>query len=140
VRWERKGAVELMVSVWKPQQLDCAHVEYMRGINNPIGIKISDQCDPAELIELINVINPKNTPGKIMIIVRMGAEKLREHLPRLIEVVEANGKVVVWQSDPMHGNTEKSVSVCPLTTPVCLLSTDIPASWRALLPLLVGVD
>jgi 3-deoxy-7-phosphoheptulonate synthase len=70
----------------------------------------SDKCDPAELIELIEVINPSNQPGKIMIIVRMGAELLRENLPRLISAVEAAGKIVVWQSDPMHGNTIKSES------------------------------
>ena len=62
------------------------------------------------MIELIEVINPSNQPGKIMIIVRMGAELLREHLPRLISAVEASGKIVVWQSDPMHGNTVKSES------------------------------
>lgn len=73
-------------------------------------MKTSDKCDPAELIELIEVINPSNQPGKIMIIVRMGAELLREHLPRLISAVEASGKIVVWQSDPMHGNTIKSES------------------------------
>ena len=73
-----------------------------------IPLQISDKCDPAELIELIETINPTNTPGKIMIIVRMGAEKLREHLPKLISAVEGSGKIVVWQSDPMHGNTIKS--------------------------------
>eukprot|EP00241_Pyramimonas_parkeae_P002806 CAMPEP_0114247254 /NCGR_PEP_ID=MMETSP0058-20121206/12922_1 /TAXON_ID=36894 /ORGANISM="Pyramimonas parkeae, CCMP726" /LENGTH=507 /DNA_ID=CAMNT_0001360543 /DNA_START=58 /DNA_END=1581 /DNA_ORIENTATION=- len=92
----------------RTRQLDCAHIEFMRGINNPIGIKISDKCDGAELIELIETINPNNTPGKIMIIVRMGADKLRENLPRLIKAVQDSGKIVVWQSDPMHGNTIKS--------------------------------
>lgn len=71
-------------------------------------VQISDKCDGAELIELIETINPNNTPGKIMIIVRMGADKLRENLPRLIKAVQDSGKIVVWQSDPMHGNTIKS--------------------------------
>jgi len=94
----------------RTRQLDCAHIEYMRGIENPIGIKISDKCDPDELITLIDTINPTNTPGKIMIIVRMGAEKLRENLPGLIKAVEAAGKIVVWQCDPMHANTVKAKS------------------------------
>lgn len=94
----------------RTRQLDCAHIEYIRGICNPIGIKISDKCEPEELIELIETVNPTNTPGKIMIIVRMGAEKLRENLPKLISAVEKSGKIVVWQSDPMHGNTIKSES------------------------------
>jgi len=94
----------------RTRQLDCAHVEFMRGIENPIGIKISDKCDPSELIELIETINPKNTAGKIMIIVRMGAEKLRVHLPKLIQAVQESGKIVVWQCDPMHANTVKAQS------------------------------
>jgi len=110
----------------RTRQLDCAHMEFMRGIHNPIGIKVSDKCDPAELIELINAINPDNVPGKIMIIVRMGAEKLRENLPKLITAVQEEGKVVVWQCDPMHGNTIKS-STGYKTRPFDLIRAELRA-------------
>jgi len=92
----------------RTRQLDGAHIEFMRGIANPIGIKISDKCEPEELVELISTINPDNVPGKICIIMRMGAEKMYKYFPRLIQAVEDNNLHVVWISDPMHGNTVKS--------------------------------
>jgi 3-deoxy-7-phosphoheptulonate synthase len=78
----------------------------MRGIGNPIGVKVSDKIDPAELVAMIAGFNPDNIPGRLAVIVRMGAAKLRTHLPALIEAVEAAGQVVTWVCDPMHGNTE----------------------------------
>lgn len=90
----------------RTRQLDGAHVEFMRGINNPIGVKVSDKMDPAKLVELVATLNPDNIPGRLAVIVRMGPTKLRDNLPPLIEAVEAAGQIVAWVCDPMHGNTE----------------------------------
>ncbi|KAL4426492.1 hypothetical protein ABPG77_008350 [Micractinium sp. CCAP 211/92] len=91
----------------RTRQLDNAHVEFLRGIGNPIGVKVSDKMDPSELVALIATLNPENTPGRLAVIVRMGAVKLREKLPALIEAVQQAGQVVAWVCDPMHGNTEE---------------------------------
>ncbi|EIE21053.1 3-deoxy-D-arabino-heptulosonate 7-phosphate synthetase [Coccomyxa subellipsoidea C-169] len=90
----------------RTRQLDGAHVEFMRGIANPIGVKVSDKMDPGQLVSLVATLNPENTPGRLTIIVRMGAEKVRANLPRLVEAVRDSGQVVTWVCDPMHGNTE----------------------------------
>lgn len=92
----------------RTRQLDGAHVEFCRGVRNPIGIKAGPTTDPQELLKLIERINPENKAGRINLIVRMGADKIAEHLPQLIRAVEAEGKQVVWSSDPMHGNTVKA--------------------------------
>ena len=97
----------------RTRQLDGAHVEYMRGISNPIGIKISDKCSGDELIKLIEILNPKNEPGKISLISRMG-KNLWSKLPELIKEIKNNRKRVTWICDPMHGNTK--TSVCGLKT------------------------
>jgi 3-deoxy-7-phosphoheptulonate synthase len=94
----------------RTRNLDGAHLEFTKGIGNPLGVKVSDKCTPQELIETINIMNPQNVAGRISIIVRMGAEKLRKHLPDLIRAVQREGKVVVWISDPLHGNTRKTKS------------------------------
>jgi 3-deoxy-7-phosphoheptulonate synthase len=97
--------------VWigdRTRQLDGAHVEYMRGIKNPIGIKAGPTMDPDELVRLANAVNPENEAGRLNIIVRMGANKVAEHMPALIRAVEKEGLNVVWSCDPMHGNTIKS--------------------------------
>lgn len=94
--------------VWvgeRTRDLDSAHLEFTRGVGNPLGVKISDKCTPEELITTIDTMNPQNIPGKISIIVRMGADKLREKLPELISAVQNEGKAVVWICDPCHGNT-----------------------------------
>lgn len=90
----------------RTRQLDAAHVEFMRGIQNPIGVKVSNKMDPAELVSLIASLNPDNIPGRLAVIVRMGADNLRQKFPALIEAVEQAGQVVTWVCDPMHGNTE----------------------------------
>jgi 3-deoxy-7-phosphoheptulonate synthase len=90
----------------RTRQLDHAHVEFLRGVANPIGVKVSDKMPPAELVELVATLNPNNTPGRLAVIVRMGAAKLREKLPALIAAVGDAGQVVAWVCDPMHGNTE----------------------------------
>ncbi|KAL5790055.1 hypothetical protein ACOSQ2_004943 [Xanthoceras sorbifolium] len=94
----------------RTRQLDGAHVEFLRGVSNPLGIKVSDKMDPNELVRLIEILNPKNKPGRITVIVRMGAENMRVKLPHLIRAVRGAGQIVTWVSDPMHGNTIKAPS------------------------------
>ncbi len=92
----------------RTRQVDGAHVEFLRGVENPIGVKAGPTTDPEELIRLIDALNPQNESGKMNVIVRMGADKVGEHLPALIKAVEKEGKKVLWSCDPMHGNTFKS--------------------------------
>lgn len=92
----------------RTRQLDHAHTHFVSGVNNPIGVKISDKCTPEELISIIDKVNPDNIPGRVTIIVRMGAEKLRTNLPTLIRAVQREGRTVLWISDPVHGNTIKT--------------------------------
>lgn len=92
--------------VWigeRTRQLDHGHVEFFRGINNPIGIKISHKIEPWELVDLIITLNPKNEHGKICLISRMGSQ-IENSLPDLIDIVQQQGLNVVWVCDPMHGN------------------------------------
>jgi 3-deoxy-7-phosphoheptulonate synthase len=85
-----------------------AHVEYARGIKNPLAIKIGPAMTADWLRDLLRVLNPTDEPGRIMLIHRMGANKVADHLPRLIEMVQQIGKPVLWCADPMHGNTEET--------------------------------
>lgn len=97
--------------VWigdRTRQLDGAHVEYMKGIKNPIGIKAGPSMDPEDLVKLINTLNPENEEGRLNVIVRMGADKVGDGMPKLVRAVEREGMNVVWSCDPMHGNTIKS--------------------------------
>ena len=94
----------------RTRQPDGAHVEYMRGIANPIGLKCGPSLDPDELVRLIETLNPDNTPGRLTLIARMGADKVRAGLPPLLKAVKASGAKVVWCCDPMHGNTVKASS------------------------------
>lgn len=87
---------------------DDAHVEYMRGIKNPIGLKAGPTMDPDDLVRLVERLNPENEAGRLNIIVRMGANKVEEGMPKLIRAIEREGMKVVWSCDPMHGNTIKS--------------------------------
>lgn len=99
--------------VWlgeRTRQLDSAHVEFLRGIKNPIGIKLSDKVSPGELVELIKILNPSNIHGRIVLITRMGSTKLKEKLPDLIRAVQNLAYNVVWCCDPMHANTYKTES------------------------------
>ncbi|KAJ4913799.1 hypothetical protein Rs2_08420 [Raphanus sativus] len=85
--------------VWvgeRTRQLDGAHVEFLRGIANPLGIKVSDKMVPSELVKLIEILNPQNKPGRITVIVRMGAENMRVKLPHLIRAVRGAGQIVTW--------------------------------------------
>lgn len=94
----------------RTRQIDGAHVEYMRGIKNPIGLKCGPSMEADDLIRLIEKLNPQNIPGKLTLISRMGADKILDKLPPMLEAVKASGYDVVWCSDPMHGNTVKASS------------------------------
>lgn len=94
----------------RTRQPDGAHVEFLRGVNNPIGVKCGPTSDPDELLQLIDILNPTNEPGRMTLIARMGAGNVETYLPKLIRAVEGEGKKVVWSCDPMHGNTIKSDS------------------------------
>ena len=83
-----------------------AHVEFFRGIENPIGVKIGPGAAPDEVLELCAVLNPHNEPGRLTLIHRLGAGQVEQCLPRLAQAIEGNGKKVLWCCDPMHGNTE----------------------------------
>ncbi|XP_043698249.1 phospho-2-dehydro-3-deoxyheptonate aldolase 2, chloroplastic-like [Telopea speciosissima] len=92
----------------RTRQLDGAHVEFLRGVSNPLGIKVSDKMDPKELVKICEILNPHNKAGRLTIITRMGAEPMRVKLPHLIKAVRQAGLIVTWVSDPMHGNTIKA--------------------------------
>ena len=94
--------------VWigeRTRQLDGAHLEYVRGIKNPLGVKVGPTVEPDELIRLVDALNPKNEPGRLTLIGRFGADKIAERLPRLMAATRKEGRFVVWATDPMHGNT-----------------------------------
>ena len=83
-----------------------AHVEYFRGIRNPIGVKIGPDTTPQALVELLEILHPDNEPGRLTLIHRFGTGKIAGRLPPLVEAVGATGKTVLWCCDPMHGNTQ----------------------------------
>ncbi len=89
----------------RTRQPDGAHVEFLRGVRNPIGIKVGPTSDIPDLLRLIETLNPHNTPGRLTLISRMGADKVARKLPPLLRAVQAEGAKVVWLCDPMHGNT-----------------------------------
>ncbi len=89
----------------RTRQIDHAHIEYCRGIKNPIGMKCGPSLEADDLIRLIDKLNPENEAGRLTLIARFGYDKVEEHLPRLIRAVEKEGRKVVWSCDPMHGNT-----------------------------------
>ena len=92
----------------RTRQPDGAHVEFLRGVNNPIGIKCGPTLEPDELIKLIDTLNPSDDAGRITLICRFGADDVAKHLPGLIRTVKREGRQVVWSCDPMHGNTVKT--------------------------------
>jgi 3-deoxy-7-phosphoheptulonate synthase len=89
----------------RTRQLDHGHIEYFRGIKNPIGLKCGPSLTPDNLIELIDALNPSNEAGRLTLICRFGYDKVADSLPKLVRAVEREGKKVVWSCDPMHGNT-----------------------------------
>jgi 3-deoxy-7-phosphoheptulonate synthase len=99
--------------VWigaRTNQEDHAQIEFVRGIKNPIGMKCPPSLEPDALIRLIDKINPENEAGRLTLISRMGAGKVFDHLPKLVQATEREGRIVTWVCDPMHGNTTTSQS------------------------------
>jgi len=99
--------------VWigdRTRQADHAHVEFCRGIKNPLGLKTGPSQKPDELMRLIDMLNPENEPGRLTLICRVGADKAGDLLPPLVRAVKREGRSVVWSCDPMHGNTISSAS------------------------------
>lgn len=90
----------------RTRAIDGAHMEYFRGIRNPIGIKVGNSMGADELIDAIRILNPDNEPGRLTLIHRFGADKIRSKLPPLVEAVLRSGCKVLWSCDPMHGNTQ----------------------------------
>lgn len=94
----------------RTRQPDGAHVEFARGVKNPIGLKCGPSMPVEDLLKLCDLLNPANEAGRLTLITRMGAEKIANHLPPLLRAVKAAGRNVVWCSDPMHGNTRTSAT------------------------------
>lgn len=89
----------------RTRQPDHAHIEYCRGVKNPLGLKCGPSMEPDGLLRLIDLLNPENEPGRLTLINRFGADKAGDHLPKLVRAVKKEGRSVVWSCDPMHGNT-----------------------------------
>ena len=99
--------------VWigdRTRQLSGAHIEYIRGIENPIGLKVGPTLDSQELVALLDVVNPSKSIGKVTLITRYGKDRINDLLPGHIQAVRKSGHIVVWQCDPMHGNTQSTPS------------------------------
>ncbi len=94
----------------RTRQPDHAHVEFLRGVKNPVGVKVGPTTSTDDLMQLLDTLNPENEAGRITLIARMGADKITEHLPALVRAVKSEGRQVIWSSDPMHGNTIKASS------------------------------
>jgi 3-deoxy-7-phosphoheptulonate synthase len=94
----------------RTRQPDHAHVEFCRGIRNPLGLKVGPTTTPDGLLELIDLLNPDNEAGRLTLITRFGVDKVGDHLPALIRAIQKEGRHVVWSCDPMHGNTIKATS------------------------------
>ena len=92
----------------RTRQSDHAHVHFLSGVENPLGIKVGPGMKHSALLKLLDVLNPENEPGRITLIVRLGHDRVRELLPPLVRAIKENGRAVVWSCDPMHGNTHKA--------------------------------
>ena len=108
----------------RTRQPDGAHVEFLRGISNPLGLKAGPGTDTDELLINIDILNPDNEAGRLTIITRMGADRVEGLLPPLVRTVESEGKKVIWVCDPMHGNTQKSANGYK-TRPVDRILTEV---------------
>lgn len=92
----------------RTRQADGAHIEFLRGVKNPLGLKVGPTQEPDDLLKILDVLNPSNEGGRITLISRMGADQVGERLPRLVRAVKDSGHKVVWLCDPMHGNTRST--------------------------------
>jgi 3-deoxy-7-phosphoheptulonate synthase len=94
----------------RTRDIDGAHVEFLRGVNNPIGVKAGPTMSVEDLLKLCDILNPSNEPGRLNVIIRMGADKIGDNFPNLLRAIKQEGCNVVWSIDPMHGNTVKASS------------------------------
>jgi len=92
----------------RTRQIDHAHIEFARGVKNPLGLKCGPSLKPDQLLKLIDVLDPDNEPGRLTLICRFGADKAAEALPPLLRAIKREGRTVLWSCDPMHGNTIKA--------------------------------
>jgi 3-deoxy-7-phosphoheptulonate synthase len=92
----------------RTRQLNGAHVEFLRGVRNPLGLKIGPDHEIDDIKKIILKLNPDNEPGRLTLITRFGSEKIKAYLPRLVQEIRREGLRVVWSCDPMHGNTYQS--------------------------------
>ncbi len=113
----------------RTRQLNGAHVEYARGVKNPIGLKCGPSLQSDDLIRLIDALNPEDEPGRLTLITRFGADKVEAHLPGLIRAVKREGRKVLWVCDPMHGNTIKT-STGYKTRPTDRIASEIRAFFN----------
>ena len=104
------GAAHMLWLGERTRQVGGAHVEYLRGIRNVIGVKLGPSADPDDVLRLLDVLDPRQEPGRIVLISRMGSDKVAERLPPLLRAVRRAGRAPVWCCDPMHGNTVTSTS------------------------------
>lgn len=91
-------------------QADGAHLEYFRGLRNPLGLKVGPTVTPDDLLRVVDVLNPDNQAGRLTLIHRMGAKDIAEKLPPLLDAIKREGRKVLWIADPMHGNTESTAN------------------------------
>lgn len=129
-RWYDTSAHMLWIGN-RTRQLDHAHVEFMRGIENPVAMKIGEGLEPDELLKLIDKLNPNNEAGKITLIARYGHDKVAKGLPLLARAIKSAGRHVVWSCDPMHGNTIKTTSGFK-TRPVDNILSEVKTFMRVL--------
>lgn len=104
------GSAHLLWIGERTREIEGAHVEFLRGLANPVGIKLGPKVSPDELLPLLDALDPEREPGRLVLITRMGAGKLPERLPALVRAVQAAGRTPVWCCDPMHGNTVTSAN------------------------------
>ena len=106
-RWLNLGAHFLWIGD-RTRQLDGAHIDYFRGIDNPIGVKVGPTMDPGELVDVVRALDPARLPGRLTLITRYGADRVGDLLPRHVAAIRDAGHRVLWSSDPMHGNTRQT--------------------------------
>ncbi len=106
-RWYATSAHFLWVGD-RTRQPDSAHIEFLRGIGNPVGMKVGPSMQPDELLQLMDLLDPDNEPGRLTLIARMGSDNIDQYLPPLVRAVVREGRTPVWSCDPMHGNTIKA--------------------------------
>jgi 3-deoxy-7-phosphoheptulonate synthase len=94
----------------RTRQVDGAHVHFASVIHNPVGVKVGPTADPADIVQMCELLNPERVPGRLTLITRMGAGKVREALPAIVSAVRDSGIPVVWVCDPMHGNTREATT------------------------------